>query len=289
MRIGVTIFAALTICLVSTPRPSPANQKTADNTQQNAQPNKHVAKPSPSPTPSTSEDATQNTANQKSADIATNPNVHAIRIVSYPPRSAGETVALLCTILLTVAGVIGIIVAICTLRTLEKQAEAAKISADAAKLNAQAVINSERAWIEIDLGAPEPEEPDENGDDDYSRYSIQVENRGRTVAHIKDCLIGSRAFGGEIRFEEVGYRSLRVFSLLGSNQRRSAGTVSFWDEFSRDDWAAIQSETKSAVVRITVKYRDAVNASESRETSVVFTWNARNERPERMPAFDEYK
>lgn len=167
------------------------------------------------------------------------------------------------------------------------------LTAKAALLNAQAVINSERPWIEIDLGEPEPEESDENGDS-YSqhstpRYSIQIENRGRTVAHIESCQIGSKSFGGEISFEEVSYRPLRVFSLLGSNQRRSVGNITFWDEFSRDDWAAIRDGIKSAVVRIIVKYRDAIDVSKARETSVVFTWDIRNEQPERKPEWDDYK
>ncbi|MFZ0212713.1 MAG: hypothetical protein WAL55_08390 [Candidatus Acidiferrales bacterium] len=161
-------------------------------------------------------------------------------------------------------------------------------TAKAALLNAQAVINSERAWIEIDLGEPGPEELDGNGDD-YARYSIQIENRGRTVARIESCQIGSKSFGGEISLEKIGYRPLRVFSLLGSNQRRSVGNITFCDEFSDDDWDAIQSGIKSAVVRVIVRYRDAVDISKTRETSVLFTWDPRNEHPERMPAFDEYK
>jgi hypothetical protein len=52
-------------------------------------------------------------------------------------------------IALVVAGFAGIIVAICTLSVLRRQTKATEQSAEAALLNAQAIINSERAWITV--------------------------------------------------------------------------------------------------------------------------------------------
>lgn len=94
-------------------------------------------------------------------------NGRAVRIVSLPPRSAGDTIALVCTIILTLVGVGGIAVAICTLRTIAAQTKATVIAARATQASARATQEAAEAtrnsvdlqktlktqWVELDKWA----------------------------------------------------------------------------------------------------------------------------------------
>src|SRR6185437_112001 len=148
MKIGFAVLAALAACLVCAPRPAPANQKATDAAQQKAQPKKKVAQPSAI---RTQENTSQHPADQKSTTIAANPNVNDVRIVGLPKRSTGETVALVCTIVLTLVGIGGIIAAFCTLRTIQKQTDAVVRDADATQEAARAT----QASVELQKTAME--------------------------------------------------------------------------------------------------------------------------------------
>jgi uncharacterized membrane protein YcjF (UPF0283 family) len=74
-----------------------------------------------------------------------------------------DKVSWVANLILAVVGFVGIIVAWMTLLKIERQTKAgevaalaAKAGAEAALLNAQAVINAERAWIVIDVESPAP-------------------------------------------------------------------------------------------------------------------------------------
>ena len=157
MRIGIVIFTALTVSLISAPRPSPSNQKSPNpaqsKTQTNTQPSesskKSLAPPAYSPS---KEKPSANTTDQNGKAVTPTPNERAIRIVSYPPRSAGETIALWCTVLLTIAAVIGIVVAVCTLRNIGKQTRATVIAAKATQRSARATqISAEATRDSVEL------------------------------------------------------------------------------------------------------------------------------------------
>ncbi|MHB8413166.1 MAG: hypothetical protein ACYDDI_14635 [Candidatus Acidiferrales bacterium] len=156
MRIGVVIFTALTVSLISAPSPSPSDQKSPSpaqsKTQTNTQPSKSSKKSLAPPAYSPSkEKPSANTTDQKGKAVTPTPNERAIRIVSYPPRSAGETVALVCTIVLTLVGIGGIIAAFCTLRTIQKQTDAVVRDADATQEAARAT----QASVELQKTAME--------------------------------------------------------------------------------------------------------------------------------------
>lgn len=82
--------------------------------------------------------------------------------------------------LLFFVGCCGIYYAWKTLKSLENQAIAARDTAKAAELNAQAVIDSERAWIAADPPLP----PSEIASGQPIRVFCVVRNRGKTVAHV---------------------------------------------------------------------------------------------------------
>jgi hypothetical protein len=84
-------------------------------------------------------------------------------------------------LILAVVGFVGIVVAWLTLLKIERQTKtgevaalAAKAGAEAALLNAQAVINAERAWIVIDVESPAP-----------NQFNFIATNTGRIPADVK--------------------------------------------------------------------------------------------------------
>ena len=82
------------------------------------------------------------------------------------------------TIYLVLIGISGIVVAIGTLEILEKQTDATNNAANAALLNAQAVINSERAWMLLHKSLrPDGPHPD-------WEFEARVQNFGKTPARI---------------------------------------------------------------------------------------------------------
>lgn len=78
----------------------------------------------------------------------------------------------------------GIIVAIRTLRVLREQTEATRIAAEAAKASADALINSERAWVLVDIGRVPPFKPDPNQLQILWIFPT-IKNYGKAVARIK--------------------------------------------------------------------------------------------------------
>lgn len=89
---------------------------------------------------------------------------------------------------LFVVGVIGVCVALRTLRNIERQTKSGKTAADAARdgakaalLNAQAVINAERPWLLVDV---------ESGKGPMGGFKIYVKNKGRTPAMITAARVG---------------------------------------------------------------------------------------------------
>jgi len=84
---------------------------------------------------------------------------------------------------LFLAGIAGIIVAVCTLKNIQKQtnatekaAGAAKDNADIALLNTQVVLNSERPWLVVTA--------ERNGSTGEVYFHFRVTNKGRTPAQL---------------------------------------------------------------------------------------------------------
>ncbi len=74
--------------------------------------------------------------------------------------------------------------------------EATKKNVDAALLNAQSVINAERAWIDIDLS------PVQAG---ASHYAFRVTNHGKSPAFVTEWLLGRAYWNGNIGDIPVGF------------------------------------------------------------------------------------
>lgn len=98
------------------------------------------------------------------------------------------------TWMLVVVGIVASIIAICTLYDLRKQTAATKESADAAYMNAKAVINAERAWVVMNMEWP----PGHSKLSPTFRNGINVSNgivvrliysnQGKSIARINEIL-----------------------------------------------------------------------------------------------------
>jgi hypothetical protein len=152
------------------------------------------------------------------------------------------------------------------------QMRIAKDAATAAKASADAVLNSERAWIEISLGPWEkdPWDTEEDEDNVFFVCSIQIKNHGRTIARVESVQVGADTVGERLPPEPLNFTTSNLHSLLGSGQKQ---TVRIFDaESAFPDGVSIVNGTKRGILRIIVKYRDVVDASILHETSVLYVF-----------------
>ncbi|MGA8871803.1 MAG: hypothetical protein WB460_11735 [Candidatus Acidiferrales bacterium] len=207
-------------------------------------------------------------------------------------------------------GTVGIFVALCTLRAikrqgltmikqtrvLQQQTRAAEESARAALLNAQIMINTERALIEVALVEPSTH-LDEYGvelpgaaADDFWRYGIQVTNHGRTVARIVSFKVWHASFSGDFQRDRFNSSTEMVkHMLLAAGKAETIENIDT-EHFFTNDWPSIQAKTSSAMLRIDVRYEDIlkVDPTNLHETSVIFLYNAHAEEFDRLNQYNEY-
>ncbi|MGB7729920.1 MAG: hypothetical protein WBL50_17955 [Candidatus Acidiferrum sp.] len=178
-------------------------------------------------------------------------------------------------------------------KELADQMAIAKKAADAAHLSAQAVLNSERAWIEIKLGPPERNDDDlpvwgeDNRVLDLFECSIQIENHGRTIARIESVQVGAETVSGPLPQEPSNLTTRNLHSVLGSGQKVTVCGFNADTGFS--DGASIVNGTKRGILRIIARYRDVVQTSELHETSVVYVFqNSLEDEPEKISSLSVY-
>jgi hypothetical protein len=167
------------------------------------------------------------------------------------------------------------------------QMRIAQAAANAAKASADAVLNSERAWIEISLGPPEKdpwateEEEERNEYNVFFACSIHIKNHGRTLARVESVQIGVDAVDGPPPKEPLNRTTVNLHSLLGSGQQETVGR--FDADLDLPDGASIVNGAKKGILRIIVKYRDVVDASILHETSVLYVFhNSLEAEPEKV-------
>jgi hypothetical protein len=216
-------------------------------------------------------------------------------IVSYRCRLISS--ANLPTDYLVVIGAGGVFVAIFTLKSIHHQAvqvreqtkilnesaETAKQAAEAALLNAQAVIDSERAWLLLkDHSAPDKEEKILGApySDSFYRCPIVLKNVGKTPAK----LISARA---EIQIADSnkGPRELAVFdgSVEGFVPEiiPQGETMPFLARSSRKITAQEQAEFGAGKRFFwlcgSVRYEDIFRQERSHETKFCYLWEERGD------------
>jgi len=159
------ILVLLIVILQGSPDSPKAGNKGGSQSEQNADSRHPVTTPAPSQPAS-------NAPNQNASGTKDQGQNNEVKITAFPDKIRIQSIkdsidwtVLGCTIVLTIVGVIGTIVAVKTLFAIEKQAaimdehrksleqlsEAANNNAIAAKRSADAIVNVERAWIMVDL------------------------------------------------------------------------------------------------------------------------------------------
>jgi hypothetical protein len=175
-------------------------------------------------------------------------------------------------------GIVGTIIAVITLLCIKSQFEdtrralhwakrsaiAAKKSADAAFLNARAIINTERAWLTVDFVA------------EGSDYALWVTNRGRTPAEIINYQfwIACPPIAERVFPENPPNTFIKPINTL-----LISGNL--WDEDERfnmsqyfgSEWDAIICGNKTGLIRIRINYKNSIT-KEPHETEVVYSYRA---------------
>jgi len=133
----MTVFVVvLLICAFSWGQSNQAAKKESDQHNRRA----------PVPAASSSDRAKDSDQNRNSSvSVVSVPD----KIPVEPVRDRIDYVVLACTVILAIAGIIGVPIALKTLRTINRHSEHLQDLAKAALLNAQAAINSERPWLVV--------------------------------------------------------------------------------------------------------------------------------------------
>lgn len=186
---------------------------------------------------------------------------------------------------LVILGAVGTIIAICTLRDLKRQTNATRVSAraardaaSAARTNADAIINSERAWIVAELkpeaikGGETPQQwlkvkdhapltVSEIVRGQHLFHSLFVTNIGRTPAHLLSFTINYTCLPEGVADLDPkimpDYSAVHEFvHLLPGNT--GIEILARFDIFSliEKSWKEIQNLKKTAVFHGSVKYKN---------------------------------
>ncbi|HTU32219.1 MAG TPA: hypothetical protein VMF66_00290 [Candidatus Acidoferrum sp.] len=176
-------------------------------------------------------------------------------------------------------------------KILAESADAARKSADAALLNAQTTINTERALVEISITAPSKQIDAETGEEciDYGeefRYGISIINHGRTVARILSYEVRCGCFAGDFSKDSFtdSFPSTRHM-VLGIRKPAVLANIDIGELLT--DWPSILNKTKIGMLRVDVHYEDIIQGHAHR-TTVIYRYSPEAEGPIRLPQFNEY-
>jgi hypothetical protein len=128
----------------------------------------------------------------------------SMRII-LPPKDKYDYIAFSANLLLVAVGIGGIIVAVCTLKKIERQTTATEIAASAASKSADIAANAERAWIVTAQARFVPDMPDlaEKGAPIKSKVLVELHNAGRSPAEIVRAHVVTFLFPREFQLNNV--------------------------------------------------------------------------------------
>lgn len=170
--------------------------------------------------------------------------------------------------------------------------EAAKQSADAAVLNAQAIINSERPWLFINI-VTFPANADEHGIPEHLGFSVTFRNHGKTPAEIvgfdqhPDCCKDTDDLPFPPKYSLEGHVMLHTRMVPPAETWRDPGESSLWPEqfLLSDDWNDIRVSRKRFIYWGRLQYRDLIEDSKTihelakvgtiHETCFCYFWSPR--------------
>ena len=144
------------------------------------------------------------------------------------------------------------------------QAKASKVAAEAAKLNAQALINSERAWVHTEF-VPASTVPD-------PPYIFRVSNYGRTPADIISYKIECFSLAGTNQTSESSKSQDSIHMLLARDSSKDFDSISPAEAFSLS-WNEVRVGRKDNRIKVSVEYFDILNRKVTHVTEMVYTYN----------------
>jgi len=162
------------------------------------------------------------------------------------------------------------------------QLEVTRANADAAKASANALVNSERAWVDGVFTRI-------RGDYDYS---LQITNHGRTPAQLlswemkTDCR--PRVVTGDQQETWSNEMTGNLHILLASHGVQNIGNFEMPNTFF--EWNNVLDGSKTGIIRITIKYRDLVTdqSSEPHETAFTYYWDVPHVWLQRISIYNRY-
>jgi hypothetical protein len=186
------------------------------------------------------------------------------------------------TLALAVIGFIAACAAIKTLRMLARQTVANVLAAKAAKANIDALINSERAWVEGELV-----EDEEAKKVSVVRHVLKLKNFGRTPAHLLSYEIEIKPSGPSQMLDVVSYSGSRTVTL---NRFLGSGATDYFDRFNLKDDFGHGCET--GTLYFVIKYEDMLGEREDHrerhQTSFLYYYTVLLETLDRVNTFGKY-
>ena len=160
-------------------------------------------------------------------------------------------------------------------------AEAARQSADAAKVSSQIILNAERAWILVEL------ERTGVGHD----YNLKVTNWGKTPAIITS--YGFRTDGVPIEIKELPENLSFVARQNQNIIIRGGGDSKILDHFEMSHymsewWQDIQVGRRTGIFAVTVEYWDVLKGIKPHEAQVVYSYKVSESRLVILPKYTQH-
>jgi hypothetical protein len=197
------------------------------------------------------------------------------------------------TLALVILAGIGAKIALATLDDIKEQTAATKKAADAASMNAQALIASERAWIDLEL-TPQTDAP--------SMYDLKITNHGRTPALVLTYTVGTQSYPPD----EYLWSTAKTFDMMKASYKKLADLRVFLKQSDSHSanavtdlshaflaWDAVRNGQQSGLLYFGVSYLDIVSGTEAtrepRESAAIFSFVKDSQSLYRMARYDKYK
>ena len=168
-----------------------------------------------------------------------------------------------------------------SLRDVASQARSASMQAAAANRQVEAILNSDRAWIDGGLNR-------------YVnlviRYALSVTNHGRTPARLARYIVRHGFLQRGVPFAPELLANSRVVTkqvFVGSGKTEELEDLNV-DDFFRDP-PLVEGRALNGVIHVDVFYADIITGVENRRTSFMYLYHPLTSHIERIAAENRYE
>jgi len=198
----------------------------------------------------------------------------------------------------SIVAIIGIVVAVCTLKAIRDEAKEIRSVAEAARDNAAAQINAERPWVSASIRktVKSIRQPNKTAFEDASYFHFVLTNHGRTPAEIyamdgEPKLTDQGIDGGLSHEPDYSPNILKHVKLLAPNEEWMVEDVNLqtW-HYSDSDKEGIRTDHLHVIFVGVVLYRDQFKRDVQRETRFCYTYmqGLGDYRPSGPPQYTKY-